>query len=133
MTMDRGFVTVASDESVSGEGCALALYTADSATLVLPTVPTIGDTTGFFNAQRPCNSDDVAQAKAARMALLQDAARRASAYSSIVIYIAENAELDVVVLAGLPSTGLLKLPLAFVSNDPCIGPDTDHHLAGTIS
>lgn len=132
MTMEAGAVEVFDDETHAGAGAALALYESDILTIVLNPVPTLGDTTGFFNPQRPCNEDDVAQAKAARLAVLRDAARRANAYGAIVTYIAGNAELDVVVKADASSTGLLRLPTTFSAGGDCFFPSTERHLTGTI-
>jgi hypothetical protein len=132
MTMEAGAVTVNDDETYGGAGAALALFESDLLTLELNIVPTLGDTTGFFNVQRPCNADDVAQAKAARLATLRDAARRANAYGVIVQYIAGNAELNVVIAADGSSTGLLRLPTTFTAGGDCFFPATEKHLPGTI-
>lgn len=105
MAMSAGAVAVASDESVAGGGMARDIYDAEAATLVLPIVPTVGDTTGYgFSPARPCVQAEVDQIKAARLAQLQDSARRANAYAAgIVTHIQSNAK-AVVNVAGLQRT-----------------------------
>ena len=77
-----GSVTVAADESATGSGYALALYSADIATATLPTLPTLGNTAAPYSSDRPVQQSDIDVLKTARVALLQEAARRATAYAS---------------------------------------------------
>lgn len=79
-----GSVTVASDESHTGSGLARAMYEADKATMTLPTVPTLGATTAPYRGERPVTAADINIVKAARVAALQEAARKANAYALAV-------------------------------------------------
>jgi hypothetical protein len=84
-TLVAGSVTIASDETVTGSEYALALYTADAATLTLPPLPGLGSTTAPYSADHPVDATDIATTQAARLVLLRDAARRATAYASATV------------------------------------------------
>ena len=85
MSMTAGSVTVANDESRTGSGMALAIYDADFATLVLPPVPVLGSTTPPWNATIPVSQFDVDTAKAGRLGILREMARKATAYAAGVV------------------------------------------------
>lgn len=137
MTMSRGAVVVNPDETHGGAGLALMLYETDIASLVgpfaLPALPTLGDTNAPFNPVVPCLQKHVDQVKAARMSILQDAARRANAYAVVILYIQGNAEIDVLVPKFGASDGLQRQPATFTAFQDLIGPGTDKHLVGTIA
>lgn len=95
MALAAGTVTVASDESATGSGVAKAIYDADLASMtaasMLPAVPTVGATTFPYTSTRPANADDVTNIKAARLVLLRESARRATAWAAgFVPYFAAN-------------------------------------------
>lgn len=97
MAMSAGSVSVDSSENVTGTGLARDLYDADAASMVaagmLPTVPTLGSTAAPYTAEQPVTSAEVGAFRAARVRLLQEAARRATAYASaLVSYIQANAK-----------------------------------------
>ena len=102
MTLAAGSVTVnQSDETRTGSGLALSLYDANVATLVLPVLPTLGDTTTPFHPQRACKQSDVDVTQKARIALLNETARVANANASgFVSYFTANAVSRIVVSAG---------------------------------
>lgn len=129
MTMLRGSVSVADDESVTGNGCALVLYEADIGTIVLPVLPALGSTAAPYRVERPVMASDVAQTQAARLALLREAARRANAYSIMVTYLKDLAECDVVVSAG----GLQRLPSSLVAGAPTDAPSAPVTLTGVLT
>lgn len=83
--MNAGSVSVSSSEVVTGTGLARELYDADAATLVLPSLPTLGQNTAPYTAKRPCSQADINEVKTARVQLLQEAARRANAYASATV------------------------------------------------
>jgi hypothetical protein len=90
--MVAGSVSVASDESRTGTGMALAIYDADFATLTLPPVPTLGSTAAPWNATIPVSAFDVLLAREARVKLLQERARQATAQATAIVgYIQANA------------------------------------------
>lgn len=102
MSMTAGSVIVADDESVTSSGLAKALYDAEIASLLalspspFPTVPTLHDTSAPYSAARPVSSDDVNAAKAARLRILRDVARRATAQASaLVTYFQANMQAKV--------------------------------------
>lgn len=101
MSMTAGSVTIADDESVTSSGMAKALYDAEVATLpALPTVPTLHATTAPYSAARPVASDDVNATKTARLQILRDVARRATAQASaLVTYLQANATTTI---SGIP-------------------------------
>ena len=84
-TLVAGSVTVSSLEVATGTGMALAIYAADAATMTLPTAPTLGATSAPYTAERPVAQTDVDSVKAGRVSILQDAARRATAYASAIV------------------------------------------------
>lgn len=85
MPIVAGSVTVSSNEVASGTGMAKTIYDADVATLTLPTTPTLNSTAAPWRAEKPVSQADVDAVKAARLELLQDAARRATAYAAGVV------------------------------------------------
>lgn len=94
--MIAGTATVANDESVAGEGMALAIYTANAASMtvnnVLPAVPTLGDTTAPWSTARPVSAQDVTDYQKARLRGLREVARAATAYAvGIVSYVQATA------------------------------------------
>lgn len=85
MAMVVGSVSVDSNEVVSGTGLSREIYDADAATTVLPTVPTLNDTSQPFTTQRPAIQSDLDLISASRVTLLQEVARRANAYASAIV------------------------------------------------
>jgi hypothetical protein len=126
MALVAGTVTVADDETATGSGLALALYTAQAASLaaVLPTVPVLGDTAFPYSAARPVNTADIDGMKAARLIALRETARSSTALAAgFVPYFASNAKARVG--AGAAGDGLQTTPNP---NDPATatkGPAAD--------
>lgn len=91
MSMTAGSVTIADDESVTKSGLAGALYDAEIASLLalipspLPTVPTLNATTVPYSAARPVTAADITAAQNARLQILRDVARRATAQASAIV------------------------------------------------
>jgi len=79
MAMEGGFVTVKDDESHEGTGLALAMYDALKATLELPAVPKLGDTTPPYSAARPVMQADIDLVREQRVKLLRRTAAQAAA------------------------------------------------------
>lgn len=131
MTMAAGSVTVASDETETGSGAALVLYLANKSSLALPMLPTIGDTSDPFAPGRPCNAGDVAVMQTARLSVLRETARQATANAQIITYLLGNAQVDVTIAAG--TGGLQRLPATFVANADTQGPSVDKHFTGGLS
>lgn len=90
MTMIVGSVSVNSLEVASGTGLAKMLYDANVATISLPTLPILGDTTPPYRVGRAVNSTDINIIKAARLAILNEVARQANANAIVVSYIQTN-------------------------------------------
>lgn len=92
MSMIAGSVTVDDDEVRTGTGMAVAIYDADFSTLVLPDVPLLGSTDPPWNETIPVSQFDVDTTKAARLAILREHARLATANAyGVVNYIQANA------------------------------------------
>lgn len=94
--MIAGSVTVASDETHTGTGLALARYEADKASMVaagmLPSLPLLAATTAPYSTARPVEQTDIDLTKAGRLAVLREAARRATASAAAdVAYLQANA------------------------------------------
>lgn len=92
MTMTAGTVSVDNSGVVTGTHLARAIYDADVATMVLPPLPVLADTTPPYTAARPVTTADIQLVVDGRILMLQDAARRATAYASaLVTYMQANA------------------------------------------
>ncbi len=114
MTVDQ------EDESRSGSGLALALYDADVATLTLPALPVVDDEDPPFHPSRPATATDVDVVQAARLQLLNEAARRANAYASaIVSHVTANGKARITT-----GTSAGKVPNPVVAGDPIDPPDS---------
>jgi hypothetical protein len=110
-------VVVNPDESLaSGSDLKLALYNADKATMVLPTLPTLGQTSGLgYSPQHPASAGEVALTQAGRVIILAELARRANAYASVLVtYWQANA----VARVGAAVASLQKLPPSVVAGQP---------------
>jgi hypothetical protein len=130
VTLFAGSVGLNSDESASGSGLALALYTADAATRSLPTLPTLGSTAAPFRPERPVNADDVAQIETARFAALGEACRLANAYAGAIIgYLTAHSTVIVTVTGG----GLQRTPNPNNPSTATLAPATAVTLNGGIS
>jgi hypothetical protein len=66
------------------------LYDANVATISLPALPILGDTTPPYRVGRAVNSTDINIIKAARLAILNEVARQANANAIVVSYIQAN-------------------------------------------
>jgi hypothetical protein len=133
MSLAGGSVSVnQTTELATGNGLAKALYDADVATLSLPSLPVVGQTSAPFAAGRPCTQADVDVVKAARLALLNDAARRANAYgTATVAYFTTNAAVTVNIPTS--ASGLQRTPNPNNANTDTQGPSTSKTLSGTVS
>jgi len=85
MALVAGSVSVNSSEIVTGSDMALALYNADAATIVLPALPILNSTAAPWRVERPVSQADIDAVKAGRVATLQEAARRATAYALAIV------------------------------------------------
>lgn len=103
MVMAQGTVSVADNETATGSGLAKEFYDADLATRVLPAVPSLGQTTVPFSADRPCIQADIDKVKVARLVLKREAARLANAYAVVIPHITTNGNAKVFV-GGLQHT-----------------------------
>ena len=91
--MNAGSVLVADDETATGEGMAFDIYTADVLTLVLPTVPgPLGDTTPPYSTDHPVDAADITAVQKARLAVLREHGRMATAIAAgVVTHLAAHA------------------------------------------
>jgi hypothetical protein len=102
--MVAGTVAVADDGTVTGSDYALALYTADAATLSVPAPPTLGQTTPPYCPEIPATANDIKVYAAALITMQKEAARRATAYATATVaYFHANA--FALVAAGHPGAG----------------------------
>lgn len=89
MALVAGTVTVADDESETGSGLAEALYLADAASMtlagMLPAVPAVGSTAFPYSLASPVTTEIAANYKKARLALLRESARRATAQATAFV------------------------------------------------
>jgi hypothetical protein len=85
LSLVAGSVTVAPDESAAGTGMAKAIYDADVATIALPALPVLGSTAAPYSSAHPVDANDVNVFKAARLGLLTESARRATALAIAIV------------------------------------------------
>lgn len=90
--MEAGRVVLDADGNATASGMAKALYEADIATMDLPAAVTVGSTSAPYSAARPASQADADAAAAARVRVLKEAARQATAYAEgLVAYLQEKA------------------------------------------
>lgn len=96
MTIQAGSVKVLEDGTHAGDGLALALYEADTATMEVPEVPEVGSTERPYRAERPATKLDAELVRTGRGRVLREAARRANAYAEAIVgYLKAHAEVIV--------------------------------------
>ncbi|GEM_PF-4838810 len=82
-------VAIADDETITGTGVKLDLtnaeIAADVADRVLPALPTIGQTTPPYRAERPCQQSDIDTVRKGRVSMERDIARRANVYAQKIL------------------------------------------------
>lgn len=85
MALIAGSVSIdQSTEAVTSSGVAKLLYDADIATATLPADPTLGQQTTPYSAERPAVQADIDNTKASRLALKNEAARRANYMAQVL-------------------------------------------------
>lgn len=123
--MVAGSVAVADDGTVTGSDFALALYTADALTLVVPPPPTLDQTTPPYCPDIPATAADIKVYTVALIRMQQEAARRATAYAAaIVSYFHANA-FAFITSAGHVADGLQTSQSA---GTPTTAPTTDKYV-----
>lgn len=96
MSLDAGTVSVADDETPTGSGMALALYTSMVTFITLPTLPALGATAAPYSAARPATQTDINNAQAGRLTALRGVAAQANGIATgLVPYVTANAEVHV--------------------------------------
>lgn len=131
MALLAGTVSVADNESVTGNGMARALYDADAATLTLPAIPALASTAQPFTTAYPCNEGNRQMVKDARLVMLRDAARRANAYAAALVdYLPDH--LDVTVTVGT-GTSVGRVPTPATSGTPIDPPSAPVDLTVVIA
>lgn len=142
--MQVGTVTVTgldgSNNPVLGPGAggmALAIYQAIAAEEAgdLPGVPTLGQTSPPYSAQRPATPDDVQIFREMRLSVAQRWASRARALAKgIVEYIQANAEVDLAsAYAAVTTESLGRTPDPLLADTPIEPPSSPVHVPLTTS
>lgn len=125
--------------SYVGSGLALALAQAEIAAKVMPTVPTIGQTSSPYAVSFPASQTDVTAAVTIIEAIADDVQRRANAYAmALIAYFVANAVVNAGTLqANVTSQSLGRTPNPNNANTPIVAPSSPVTVpltgAGTIS
>jgi hypothetical protein len=146
MALSAGTVTITADATTgaagySGSGLALALAQAEVTARAsqLPPVPTLGQTTDPYSAERPATQTDIDTAVLVTQALYDEIEVRAVAYAiATIAYFVANASIAAGTLVAHVTTQQLgRTPNPNTADTPIVAPSAPVDIpltgAGTIS